>query len=71
MAHDDQHSPAELRERLTKEIKDAKFGMLGLVGGSEMHHFQPMACEVEDNGDDLLLHPRRQRHGQGLGRHRA
>lgn len=40
--------PAELRERLYKEIKDAKFGMLGLVGGSELHHFQPMTCEVDD-----------------------
>ena len=51
MAYDDQPAPAELRERLTKEIKDAKFGMLGLVGGAELHHFQPMACEVEDSGE--------------------
>jgi general stress protein 26 len=44
-------APSELRARLTKEIKDAKFGMLGLVGPGEVHHFQPMTCEVADSGE--------------------
>lgn len=35
--------PAELETRLWKEIDDAKFGMLGLVGG-EPHHMQPMTA---------------------------
>ena len=33
--------PAELEKRLWKEVDDAKFGMLGLVGG-QPHHMQPM-----------------------------
>jgi general stress protein 26 len=40
---DAQQDPAELQKRLWKEIGDAKFGMLGLVGG-EPHHMQPMTA---------------------------
>lgn len=39
---DDTKDPAKLQERLWKELDDARFGMLGLVGGA-VHHLQPMA----------------------------
>ena len=54
----DTPSPAELRTRLYKEIKDAKFGMLGVVGDGEMHHFQPMTCEVEEDTGSIFFFTR-------------
>ena len=44
---DDTKDPAVLADRLWKEIDKERFGMLGLVDGSEMHHFQPMASFAE------------------------
>lgn len=41
--------PAELEKRLWKEIDDARFGMLGLVGG-EPHHMQPMTAFADKEG---------------------
>jgi general stress protein 26 len=44
------HSPAELQDRLWKEIEKARYGMLGLVDRTPVQHFQPMTafCEPED-----------------------
>jgi general stress protein 26 len=33
-----------VRERLYKEVDDARFGMLGVIGAPVQHHFNPMAC---------------------------
>ncbi len=45
------HSQAELEVRLWKEIENARYGMLGLVGRSPAQHFQPMTAFCEpDNG---------------------
>jgi general stress protein 26 len=43
------HDPAELQQRLWKEIGKARYGMLGLVGRAPARHFQPMTafCEPE------------------------
>lgn len=40
----DVNNPTEVRERLYKEIEDATYGFLGVVGGPVQHHFNPMAC---------------------------
>lgn len=48
MADHDQ-DPAELAHRLWKELGHERIAMLGLVGGSEMHHFQPMAAFGEED----------------------
>ena len=40
---DKEYSPQELRDRLWKELDEARIVMLGLVGG-EPHHMQPMAA---------------------------
>ena len=45
-------NPQELRERLWKEIDEARIVMLGLVGG-EPHHMQPMAVFGDKTGDAL------------------
>jgi general stress protein 26 len=45
-------SPEELRERLWKELDEARIVMLGLVGG-EPHHMQPMAA-FGDKADDAI-----------------
>ena len=45
------HSQDELQDRLWKEIHKARYGMLGLVGRTPAHHFQPMTAFCEpDNG---------------------
>ena len=44
----DIHDPSEVRDRLYKEVDDARFGMLGVIGGSAQHHFNPMACYPEE-----------------------
>ena len=44
--------PAELRERLWKELDKARIVMLGLVSG-EPHHMQPMAA-FGDKADDAI-----------------
>jgi general stress protein 26 len=43
------HTPAELEDRLWKEIEKARYGMLGVVGRTPPSHFQPMTafCERE------------------------
>jgi general stress protein 26 len=45
-------SPEELRERLWKELDEARIVMLGLVGG-EPHHMQPMAAFGDRTGDAI------------------
>ena len=45
-------SPADLRERLWKELDQARIVMLGLVGG-EPHHMQPMAAFGDKEGDAI------------------
>lgn len=40
----DTNNPSEVRERLFKEVDDARFGMLGVTGVQPQHHFNPMAC---------------------------
>jgi general stress protein 26 len=45
-------SPEALRDRLWKELDDARIVMLGLVGG-EPHHMQPMAA-FGDKADDAI-----------------
>ena len=45
-------SPAELRDRLWKELDEARIVMLGLVGG-EPHHMQPMAAFGDQAGDAI------------------
>lgn len=39
--------PSEVRERLYKEVEDARFGMLGVMRPEQQHHFNPMACYPE------------------------
>lgn len=43
----DIHDQIAVRDRLYKEVEDARFGMLGVVGGQVQHHFNPMACYPE------------------------
>ena len=45
-------NPEDLRERLWKEIDQARIVMLGLVGG-EPHHMQPMAAFGDKAGDSI------------------
>jgi general stress protein 26 len=40
----DINNPSAVRERLYKEVDDARFGMLGVIGAPVQHHFNPMAC---------------------------
>ena len=48
MAEPTRDDPAQIEQRLWEEIDKARFGMLGLVGGSP-RHFQPMTafCDRE------------------------
>ena len=48
-------NPAEMRERLWKELDAARIVMLGLVGG-EAHHMQPMAVFGAKDGDALWFY---------------
>jgi len=41
----DPHDKADVEKRLWKEVEDARFGMLGLVGSHQ--HFQPMTAFAE------------------------
>lgn len=42
---------AEVQERLWKEIAKVRYGMLGVVGGGPVQHFQPMTAFTEpENG---------------------
>ncbi len=44
----DIHDQSKVRERLYKEVDDARFGMLGVIkGGADQKHFNPMACYPE------------------------
>ena len=49
---DKDYSPQELRDRLWKELDEARIVMLGLVGG-EPHHMQPMAAFGDREGDAI------------------
>ena len=51
-------NPAELRERLWKELDKARIVMLGLVGG-EPHHMQPMAAFGDKEGDAIWFFTKR------------
>ena len=44
--------PQQLRDRLWKELDEARIVMLGLVGG-EPHHMQPMAAYGDKAGDAI------------------
>lgn len=44
----DVNNPSEVRERLYKEIDDARYGMLGVIRPENQHHFNPMACYPEE-----------------------
>jgi general stress protein 26 len=50
--------PTELRERLWKELKDARVVMLGLVGG-QPHHMQPMAAFPDKEGETIWFFTQR------------
>ena len=52
---DDVQDPAKLEARLWKEIEQAKFGMLGLVGG-EPHHMQPMTVFGDEEGNAVWVY---------------
>ena len=45
-------SPEHLRERLWKELSDARIVMLGLIGG-EPNHMQPMAAFADEDDGTL------------------
>ena len=55
---DDIKDPAKLEERLWKEIDEARFGMLGLVGG-EPHHMQPMSCFTDRSANTVWFYSNR------------
>ena len=50
--------PAQLRERLWKELDQARIVMLGLNGG-EPHHLQPMAAFADKEGDAIWFYTKR------------
>ena len=52
------HSQAELEDRLWKEIEKARYGMLGLVGQTPAHHFQPMSAFCERDGGQIWFFSR-------------
>jgi general stress protein 26 len=53
-----QHSPAELQDRLWKEIEKARYGMLGLVGRAPAQHFQPMTAFCEPDSGQIWFFTR-------------
>ncbi len=55
---DQDMNPADLRERLWKELDQARIVMLGLVGG-EPHHMQPMAAFGDKAGDAIWFFTKR------------
>lgn len=52
------HTEAELQDRLWKEIDKARYGMLGLVGQTPAHHFQPMTAFCERDGGQIWFFTR-------------
>jgi general stress protein 26 len=50
---DHARTPQHIEQRLWKEIGKARYGMLGLVGGAPVQHFQPMTAFAEPE-DGLL-----------------
>jgi general stress protein 26 len=54
------HDPAELQDRLWKEIEKARYGMLGLVGqtASPHQHFQPMTAFCERENGQIWFYSR-------------
>jgi general stress protein 26 len=48
----------ELEERLWKEVKKGRFGMLGLVGGAPIQHFQPMTAFCEPEAGEIWFFTR-------------
>jgi general stress protein 26 len=51
-------SAAELEVRLWKEIKQVRFGMLGLVGDAPHQHFQPMTAFSEPENGQIWFYAR-------------
>jgi general stress protein 26 len=51
-------SPSEAEDRLWKALEDTRTGMLGLVGGDEHQHFQPMTAFEDRPGDCLWFFTR-------------
>lgn len=49
----DAKNPSEVRERLYKEVDDARYGMLGVIGAPVQHHFNPMACYPDKATGDI------------------
>lgn len=49
----DVKDPADVRKRLYKEVDDARFGMLGVIGAPTQHHFNPMACYPDKDMGDI------------------
>ncbi|MFN3512558.1 MAG: pyridoxamine 5'-phosphate oxidase family protein [Phenylobacterium sp.] len=54
----DTQNPAEMQERLWKEIAKGRYGMLGVVGGAPVQHFQPMTAFAEPETGDIWFFTR-------------
>jgi general stress protein 26 len=52
------HTPAELEDRLWKELGKARYGMLGLVGRVPAPHFQPMTAFCEPDRGQIWFYTR-------------
>ena len=65
------HSPAELEDRLWKEIEKVRFGMLGLVGRTPASHFQPMTAFCEPENGQIWFFSRTDTHMAQQAEHRA
>ncbi len=50
---------ADVQDRLWSEIKKARYGMLGVVGGQPAQHFQPMTAFPEREDGALWFFTRR------------
>jgi general stress protein 26 len=47
------HNESDVKDRLWSEIKNARYGMLGVVGGQPVQHFQPMTAFPERDTGSL------------------
>jgi general stress protein 26 len=55
---DHQTDPHEVAQRLWKEIAKARYGMLGVVGGAPVQHFQPMTAFAEPEDGQIWFFTR-------------
>jgi general stress protein 26 len=55
----DLNDRAELEDRLWKEIKKGRFGMLGLTGAMPAQHFQPMTAFCEPQNGEIWFFTRK------------